>query len=200
MIRLPKIHAVLLASALPGCAASVETVASSGSQQPTGGVVLPKAEAVLPSLVQVVGTPTELYTRIARGALTCWFGASGPLKDTYIYHADADSESKGARSQISIHVRDKTKVSSTEQKSTRVYRVVIAPGDSKPTVESENLKLPEPLAARLTADVKRWASDEEGCSEAPAQANWSADRKPPEKEKTAKPAKKQAKAPAAKSK
>ena len=25
-----------------------------------------------------VGAPTEIYTRVARGILTCWFGPGGP--------------------------------------------------------------------------------------------------------------------------
>lgn len=166
------------ALALAGCSASIEQASlAPTASAPTSGLSLPKAEALLPAGEKVVGTPTELYTRIARGALNCWFGASGPLKDTYIYHADADPASKGGRSQISIHVRDKTKVSSSEQKSVRVFKVSIAPGDSKPTVDSENIKLPPPLADRLTSDVKRWAADEEGCSEAPAAANWTAGEK-----------------------
>lgn len=165
----------LLLSLLGGCGASISPGSLAGSPaEPSAGLSLPKASSILPQTDQVIGTPTELYTRIARGALTCWFGAAGPLKDEYIYHADADPPSKGGRSQIIIHVRDKTKISNSEQKSVRAFRVVIAPAEPTPTVESENFKLAEPLAARLTSDVRRWAADNEGCSEAPA-ANWNAD-------------------------
>jgi hypothetical protein len=56
-------------------------------------------------------------------------------------------------------------------------------------LETENSKLPEPLATSLTADVRRWAADEEGCSAAPAATGWSAGAKQPAAEKAAKTAK-----------
>ena len=62
--------------------------------------MLPEAEP------GVVGTPTELYTRIARGALNCWFGATGPLKGRYIYHADAKPASQGGGSVIAARERN----------------------------------------------------------------------------------------------
>jgi len=131
---------------------------------------------MLPKGEQVIGTPTELYTRIARGALTCWFGASGPLKGEYMYHADADPPSKGGRSEITIRVKDKT---ASDPRSLRAYRVMIAPGETGTVLDIENTKIPEPLASSLTSDVRRWAGDEEGCSAKPATAAWTADQKAP---------------------
>lgn len=130
-------------------------------------------KALLPQGRPIVGTPTELYTRIARGALTCWFGASGPLKTGFIYHAEAAPPSKGGRSEIVIRVRDK---SSADPRSLRAYRIVIAPGETGPVIEVENVTIPEPLAAQLGDDVRRWAADEEGCSTTPATATWTADK------------------------
>ena len=37
----------------------------------------------------VVGPPTEIYARLARGAMACWFGNDGPLKSNYIFHGEA---------------------------------------------------------------------------------------------------------------
>lgn len=172
---------------LQGCAASVETAGQSAGES-TGGLALPKADTLLPRTQQVIGTPTELYTRIARGALTCWFGAAGPLKGTYIYHADAAPASQGGRSEIVIRIRDTTKVSSSEQKSLRAFRVLIAPGESKPIVDIENIKIPEPLAKRLSDDVNRWAADEEGCGPAPPAEQWAADPNAPGEDKKKKAA------------
>jgi hypothetical protein len=124
---------------------------------------------------RIVGTPTEVYTRVARGALTCWFGAAGPLKPGYIYHADADPPSKGGRSEIVIFEKD---AAADDPRSMRVYRVLISTADDKTKLEIENLKIPEPLAARLKADVDRWAANEEGCGEGPITAGWSAAEKP----------------------
>lgn len=133
---------------------------------------------------KVVGTPTEVYTRIARGVLTCWFGASGPLKTGYIYHADAEPASKGGNSEIKIMVRDAT---AADPRSVRAYRVAIAPYEGRTRVEIENSRLPEPLASRLKEDVERWSGDEEGCGKAPVTAGWAAeqvvDKKPAKKKK-----------------
>src|SRR5262245_39113927 len=83
----------------------------------------------LPSLPQltgtvteapIVGSPTEVYERIARGALACWFGASGPLKANYIYHAEAEPPGKGGKAEIVIHERDRI---SDNPKGPRAYRI-----------------------------------------------------------------------------
>lgn len=134
---------------------------------------LPSIASLTASTGHVPGSPTEVYTRIARGALTCWFGASGPLRQTYIYHADAEPPSKGGRSEIVIFAKDP---STTDPRALRAFRVSIAPSADRPEpqVGVENLKIAEPLATRLTADVNRWAANQEGCGEAPVTAGWSA--------------------------
>jgi hypothetical protein len=122
----------------------------------------------------VVGTPTEVYTRIARGVLTCWFGAAGPLKAGYIYHADAEPASKGGNSEIKILTRD---AEAADPRSIRAYRIAIAPSsDGKTKVEIENVRLPEALASRLKEDVERWSGDDEGCGKAPVTAGWAAEQ------------------------
>lgn len=139
--------------------------------EPSAGATAALQSLLTPKDV-VVGTPTEVYTRIARGALTCWFGASGPLKSTYIYHADAEPASKGGQSEIKILTRD---VDAEDPRALRAYRVVISPSQSKTKVEIENVRIPEPLANRLTQDVERWSRAQEGCGEAPLTAGWGAE-------------------------
>ena len=56
----------------------------------------------------MVGAPTEVYARVARGAMACWFGTSGPLKANYIYHAEAEPAAQGGKAEIVIHERDRT--------------------------------------------------------------------------------------------
>ncbi len=46
----------------------------------------------------IVGSPTEVYERIARGVLSCWFGTNGPLKANYVYHAEAEPAGEGRQS------------------------------------------------------------------------------------------------------
>lgn len=128
---------------------------------------------ILPSLAgteEISGSPTEVYTSIARGVLTCWFGATGPLKQDYIYHADADPPSKGGASEIAIRTRDRE---AADPRSLRAFRIGIAPGAERTHVEVENSTLPEPLAEHLKADVVRWAAGNEGCGEPAMTAGWS---------------------------
>ena len=166
-----------------GCSSSGAPELSSGLPQSSqqgqaaeqgGSPLLPE----LPSLTSLtksasvpVGTPTEVYTRVARGALTCWFGASGPLKGPYIYNADAQPPSKGGAAEIFIRTRDRE---AADPRSLRAYRIGIMPSPDGTKVDVENTKIPEPLASRLASDVRRWAADEEGCGETPVVAGWGA--------------------------
>jgi hypothetical protein len=133
----------------------------------------PSISALTKGANQPVGSATEVYTRVARGALTCWFGAAGPLKGPYIYHADAEPPSKGGRAEIVIRTRDKD---AADPRSLKAFRVGIQPGGQGTQIEVENVKIAEPLAARLTSDVQRWAADQEGCGEAPITAGWTAEQ------------------------
>ncbi len=161
----------LIASAIVGVGLS-----GCASDAPSAGDLLPSADSLssLPPLsgTLVVGTPTEVYTRVARGVLTCWFGASGPLKGRYIYHAQADPPSKGGRAQIAIHTKDKK---AKDPRSIRAFRVVIAPGAERTTVDIENYKFDRALAMRFRSDIGRWAGKKEGCGDSPVAAGWAAE-------------------------
>lgn len=147
-----------------------QVVAPTPAAEP-GLPAFPSISALTKGASQPVGSATEVYTRVARGALTCWFGASGPLKGPYIYHADAEPPSKGGRAEIVIRTRDKD---AADPRSLKAFRVGIQPGGAATQIEVENVKIAEPLASRLSADVERWASDQEGCGEAPITAGWAA--------------------------
>ncbi|MFM7085059.1 MAG: hypothetical protein ACKOW3_08670 [Hyphomicrobium sp.] len=127
---------------------------------PNTGAVKPATELLLGPLP--VGTPTEIYTRVARGILKCWFGANGPLKTDYKFYADADPPSKGGGSQISIHTKD---YSTTDPRSIRAWRVGIVPGPDGTTLQIENIKLLAVVAEDLEKNVRRWGAAEEGCFE-----------------------------------
>lgn len=144
---------------------------------------LPSLSSFAPKTV--VGTPTEVYTRIARGAVTCWFGATGPLKGRHIYHADAQPQSKGGAAEITIFQKDS---SHPDPRALKAYWIGIVPTGEVPRVEVQNFKIEEPLASRMQADVNRWASStNEGCVEAPTIQDWSAQQHlPGEKRKAAK--------------
>jgi hypothetical protein len=115
-----------------------------------------------------VGSPTDVYARVARGAMACWFGSAGPLKANYIYHAEAAPASQGGKSEIVIHERDRQ---SENPRGLRAFRVAIAPKGETATVDIEILKLPDPLARSMEKDVRRWAAGAIGCADGKGQ--WS---------------------------
>jgi hypothetical protein len=110
----------------------------------------------------VVGAPTEVYARVARGAMACWFGTSGPLKTNYIYHAEAEPAAQGGKAEIIIHERDRT---SDNPKGPKAFRVGIAKEGESTSLAVENINLPEPLAKSMEADVRRWGAGSIGCAE-----------------------------------
>lgn len=155
---------IAAATALAGCSGSAPSL--------TSAATVPDLTAVTPKLAPAdaprpVGAPTEIYTRIARGILTCWFGPGGPMKPTYIYHADAEPPSKGGASVISIHLRDRE---ATDPRSIRAWKLAVVPAPEGTTVDIENIKLPPEIAEPLTRDARRWAAGEEECGEGPAAA------------------------------
>jgi hypothetical protein len=123
-----------------------------------------------------VGSATEIYSRVARGANTCWFvgpgpAQGGPLKKDYIYSAEADAPSRGGKAEITIHVRDP---SQPNPRGAKAYRINIEPDGENATLKTENLKLPEAMATAMTADVNRWAKGDQGCAGSSTVAGWSA--------------------------
>src|SRR5262245_21761566 len=54
----------------------------------------------------VPGDPTSIYTLVARGIHACWFGAGGPLSNSHVFRAEAQSPTKGGQAEIMIHERD----------------------------------------------------------------------------------------------
>lgn len=105
--------------------------------------------------------PVEIYSRVAGGALKCWFGAQGSLKKTHIFHADAAPPSAGGEAEIVIHERDTTAQS---PRSLRYYRINIQRSGDGSTVKIENLRFPEAVAKDMAGDVFRWAGGNADCS------------------------------------
>ena len=125
----------------------------------------------LPSLSAAYSQPPpEIYARIARGALGCWFVPSGPLKRTHIFHADVAPPSDNAGAEIVIHERDNTPGQSP--RAIRAYRIAITRAPEGTFVASENLKLPVALSTRMEEDIHRWAKGQAGCNAPDAEA-WS---------------------------
>lgn len=175
-----------LGLALTGCAGS-------GGETSSPSLTLP----ALPSMEQIAaigagtadrpaGSATEVYARVALGANTCWFGAKGPLKKDYIYHAEADAPSRGGKSEITIHNRDP---SQPNPRGAKAYKINIEPAGEAASLATENVKMPEAFAAAMTADVGRWSKGDQGCTgtSTAAAAGW-APQAPAAPAVTAKPA------------
>ncbi len=158
---------------LAGWAAGLAAGGCTNASPPSLPALPDIAEALSLNESEVVGSPTEVYARVARGAMSCWFGTGGQLKAGYIYHAEAEPASKGGKSEIVIHERDRQ---SENPKGLRAFRVSIVPQDETARVSIENLKLPEGLAKTMDQDVRRWAAGAIGCTEGSEQ--WSP--QPPE--------------------
>lgn len=135
----------------------------------------------------VVGTPTEVYERIGRGAMSCWFGSKGTLKSTHIYDAVAEPASQGGRAEINIRARNE---GPQGVRGVKAFVIVIAPsGDDQTSVTSSNLKLPKDEGDLMSKSVMAWATGNQGCDPksfteawAPAAADQPPkDRKPKEK-------------------
>lgn len=155
---------------LGGSTALIGGGSPEGDAAPSTALNLPKL-ADLPEVSSIVtpaepepeGSATELYTRIARGAMSCWFGGpTPPLKKDYIYHAEADAPSRGGKAEIVVHMRDP---SQPNPRGAKAYKIKIDPKDeTSATVVSENLKMPEPVATAMSADVARWSRGDPSCT------------------------------------
>ena len=155
---------------LGGSTALIGGGSPEGDAAPSTALNLPKL-ADLPEVSSIVtpaepepeGSATELYTRIARGAISCWVGRpTPPLKKDYIYHAEADAPSRGGKAEIVVHMRDP---SQPNPRGAKAYKIKIDPKDeTSATVVSENLKMPEPVATAMSADVARWSRGDPSCT------------------------------------
>jgi hypothetical protein len=164
-------RAVLLASVCAAAAgacsptglqlpASTSPPASPSAQVETGAVASPPATAPLETATMVQGTPTEVYARVASGAMRCWFGAKGPLKATHVFHAEAAPPSEGGVAEIVLHERD---ISMRDQRGARAFRVSFVGEGGDVRVGVAALKMAAPLADLMVRDVATWAQGGAGC-------------------------------------
>jgi hypothetical protein len=162
--------AIAAAGAVGGCG-SLPTL---GSAPPTP--VPPRTEGVRPSgqphpfesAFIAEGNPTGLYALIARGALTCWLGAGGPLNGTHVFAAEAASPTQGGAAEIVLHERDR---SLRDQRGPRALRIRFEAAGGGVRVGFTNLRLGGQLAESMARDVAIWAKGGAGCAaQAPSPA------------------------------
>jgi hypothetical protein len=172
----PVLTAMLAAIALAGCA-NTSLPSLPPPNLMTGGLpTLPIPDLTLPQAdFEPTGTPTQMYTRIARGAQICWFGGNGALKAKYIFYADAEPPSKGGQSEIVIHERDLT---TPNPRGARAFRVLVSPAGDTATLVTENIKFPFETGQKMVADVRRWARDDLSCASSGHTTGWTPNMAP----------------------
>ncbi len=176
----------MLVCLLAGCATSGDDVASITLS--FGGTRVP-------------GAPVEVYTRVARGAKACWFGAGQPLVTGYIFAADVRPADKGGAAEIAVY-----DTANDNRRGLKAFTVTIvqagadglvpdANAAAQSLIGTSNARIAEPFAQQMQSDALRWASGETNCA---ADGQWSP-QAPAEPEPPAKaPAKAKAKKPAIK--
>jgi hypothetical protein len=106
------------------------------------------------------GDPTTIYTQVARAIHGCWFGAGGPLTNTHVFRAEAQSPTKGGQAEIIIHERD---VAFTDQRGPQALRIAFENAAGVTRVGTKVLKLPPGYGEPMTRDVEVWAKGGAGC-------------------------------------
>ena len=106
------------------------------------------------------GNPTGLYALIARGALSCWLGAGGPLNGTHVFAAEAAPPTQGGAAEIVLHERDRDL---RDQRGPRALRIRLERAAAGVRVGFTNLRFDDQLAERMARDVASWAKGGTGC-------------------------------------
>jgi hypothetical protein len=160
LVALPAALAVLAG----GCS-SVTLPSLSGSPTLESASIASGRQGAVPNAFDTTfiaeGTSTELYSLVARGAFGCWLGATGPLRATHVFDAEAAPPEKGGSAQIVLHERDPDL---RDQRGPRALRITFeqAPA-SGVRVGFSNLRFPTVLAEAMSRDVTAWARGGAGC-------------------------------------
>jgi hypothetical protein len=143
-----------------GCSADSSTIKNLSGE---GSALKTLTKSLGPGTMPVVTSadaPIEVYARVARGALKCWFGPEGSLKKTHVFHAKADSPTDGTPIEIAVHTREE----GTSHGVLRAFAITITPSGSGSLVESKNIRFPAPQGDLMIEDVGRWTSGKDDCS------------------------------------
>jgi hypothetical protein len=140
----------------PGAQSSLDP-----TQLETGAVAPLPATPAAQVVSIAAGTPTDVYARVASGALRCWFGANGPLKATHIFNAEAAPPSDGGVAEIIVHERDAT---ARDPRGTRAFRVAFVGRGGSVEVGISPLKMVPPMSELMVKDVETWAQGGSGCN------------------------------------
>lgn len=96
----------------------------------------------------------EIYSRVARGAKTCWFGPGKPLVKGYAFDGESASEADGGAAEVAVHVRTPDQ---PNPRGGKVFVVGITKVADGSKLEMESRRIPDTLAEQMRADVAKWA-------------------------------------------
>jgi hypothetical protein len=117
--------------------------------------------ATLGNTPTLTGTVTDVYSRIAAKALTCWFSTDGPLKATHVFSAETPPPSSGGPAEITIFEKDAT---AGNPRGSRAYRMSMTrESDTATRLTLQAGKLPADLAQAMEKDVLAWGLSKDSC-------------------------------------
>jgi hypothetical protein len=115
----------------------------------------------LPAAIAITGHSSshsenthEIYSRVARGAKTCWFGPGKPLVKGYVFEGEAASEADGGAAEVAVHVRTPDQ---PNPRGGKVFIVSITKVADGSKLEMESRRIPDQMAEQMRANVARWA-------------------------------------------
>jgi hypothetical protein len=140
---------------LPSLASGVSKIETSAA-----GTAADRVAEAYETATTVAGDPTSTYTLVARGIHACWFGGAGPLGNSHVFRAEAQSPTKGGQAEIIIHERD---VALADQRGPQALRITFENNGGVVRVATRVLKVPTGYAEPMTRDVETWAKGGSGC-------------------------------------
>jgi hypothetical protein len=116
--------------------------------------------APIATATTVSGEPVGIYTLVARSIHACWFGAGGPLRNTHVFRAEAQSQTKGGEAEITIHERD---LAQADQRGQQAVRIAFENAAGLVRVGITVMKVPPGYGEPMARDVAVWAKGQAGC-------------------------------------
>ena len=108
----------------------------------------------------VPAQPIEIYQRIASRAAKCWFGPTGPLRQSHIFHAIVQSPAEGGTVEIGILKRTPNP---KKPWGAKVYAIVLR-GTTSTDLVFQNFGLDLKTQAGVKADALAWANGKTSCT------------------------------------
>lgn len=159
-LRALHVATVVFAAELSGCALPELAQLPKLPVAALTTISLPTIDPTAGEPGRVTGPPSEIYRRIAGGAARCWFAPRSPLKATHIFHADADSPSKGGAVEAAVMVRD---LAAPKPWGPRAFRVLLSADGDYTGIDVQNISMATDVAALMRADVFHWAQNGAQC-------------------------------------